>query len=317
MLGPLCHVRIPLSFFAAALIGACGGDPVDSSSTGGSGGSGGSGGTTVSTSSGGSGGGGTGGGTGGGAGCSPECVAPKVCEEGSCKTVVELQFTAQDTGLLEGGVVTQHRGLAEVCAREHAKLSPDEIIAEEGGCVVYGKLGEEEWLSVPLDAGDLSVESPNVGLLPLTANGQSGCLAHFLADGMDLADGEGFAPGETVTFKATGGAMFPAETLETPFPEDFVIEGDPTYVSGQPYHVQWTGATPTKVFLLAPVGDGTIECTPSGGTSLTIPAAVTEHLIDINQTIVMGYLESTGAIEISPSRRVTTTTMRLRAYLAD
>lgn len=301
----LRHLRLPLFVSFAAFLGACGDNTVNSSGSGGeSTGGGGAGGTTGSTSS--------AGGTGGGSECGLICELPAVCDEGTCKTATELQLIVDNAILFEGGVATAHSGHAEVCARVHNEVPPDEILAEEGGCIAYGNPGPDPWTFVPVKAGNFTIESPNVGLVSIVSDGFAHCQSHYFGDGMNLAEGEGFAPGEKVTFSATGGDMFPAVTVETSFPESFDIQGDPVFVNGQPYKVQWTGATPTKVFLSDSYGYA--ECVPGPGGSLTFPASVTAHVSDLSSVTVMGLRESTTTTEISPSRRVSTFAWQMRAY---
>lgn len=297
-------LRAPLFLSFAALLGACGGNTVHSSGSGGeSTAGGGAGGTTSS---------GGAGGAGGGPECATACVEPAVCDAGTCKTPTELELLVDNLVLFEGGVATAHTGHAEVCARVHKQVPPDEILAEEGGCVAYGVLGPDPWTLVPVEAGDLTVESPNVGVLSIVPDGVAHCQPSYFGDGMNLAEGEGFAPGEAITFSAAGGAMFPAMTVETTFPESFDLQGDPVFVNGQPYHVQWTGATPTKVFLRDNYGYA--ECVPGQGGSLTVPASVTQHVSDLGSVSVLGLAESTTTTEISPSRRVSTFAWQMRAY---
>ncbi len=314
MTEPFRHIRIPLFLFAAALTGACGGNTVLSSGSGGDGssGGGGAGGSTSSTSStSGGGGAGTGGATGGTGGCSVACVLPEVCDEGACKVAMELQLNAFDVLVLDpNNGPPSHLGQLRACAFWRDPTEPS-ILGEEGGCVAYGSGDGSP--TVPIEAGTLTVESPNAGLTTLV-DVPGDCVGAKLAGGDSLAPGEGFLPGETVTFSITGGAMFPASELQAILPEPMGLQQNPVWKTGEPHVVQWTGPTPQKVYAYSTAGWGYIECTPVPGGTLTFPASLTQFYTMTMRVVVDSGSEA--VIDVSPSRRVTARARRGELYWA-
>lgn len=308
-------IRVPLLLLGATLTAACGGNTVLSAGTGGDSPSGdaGSGGSTSSMSSGGSGGAG---GAGGSTGCSPECVLPEVCEEGTCKAPTELRLLADDIVVLQGGTDPGHLGRADACAIVHVTQPQDQLIGEEGGCKAYEPSDPDLWPEIPIDAGDVTVESPNTGVLPLGA-GPGKCYQIKLANGDYILPEEGFQVGETVTFAATGGAMFPSFELKGVIPADMGLQENVVYQAGQPYEVTWTGETPQKILLIDSVNGRHIDCTPAPGGSLTVPASVTQYVGVVHWVKVVAYSASSAELPVSPSLRVTAAARRLEIILTN
>jgi len=315
MTDPLRLFRVPLFILGATLTAACGGNTVLSAGTGGDSpsGDGGSGGSTSSMSSGGSGGVG---GTGGSGVCSPECASPEVCDDGTCKPITELRLTADDIWVIQGGMEPGHLGRADACALVHVTQLKDQLLGEEGDCKAYEPSDPDAWPEIPIEAGDVSVESPNTGLLPLVT-GPGDCYQYKLANGDYILPEEGFQSGETVTFAATGGAMFPSFDLSGVIPAEMGLQDNPTYQAGQAYEITWTGEAPQRFFLFDSGNGRYIDCTPSPGGSLTVPASVTQYVGVVQWVKVVAYSASTAELHVSPSLRVTAAARRYEIAYGD
>jgi hypothetical protein len=263
-----------LCLAAAGGLTACNGDagtPAGAGGAdGGSGGQGGSAGQGASTGEGAS----TPAGSGGGSNeeC-PPCAENEVCILGQCTPVEEITLTAAQSTTLQGDGQSLLSGVLSACERPLNSAPAVDVLAEEGDCRVLAggpPMEEEEAPSF----GKVVASAPSLGSVGLLVPGYGGsCARHtFQAKPEYLAD-------ETVIFQVGAGTYTPDFEVEVTSPPLIVVTGDATFKKGAPFEVSWDSgdAVPTiHVFLLG--GQSAITCTPSQGTSLTIPASLTAML---------------------------------------
>ena len=243
--------------------------------------------------------------------CSPSCEENTVCVSGQCEPIVEVDLTPSRVRFVQVDGSTGESGSVAACQRPAGASDVTQVLAVEGVC----RLVESPFPGGGEPPGFTSVlaTAPSFGTAQLEQADPAFCWV------ADVGVTPSYLMGESVHFEAKMGANGVGFGIDAPSPPPLVLQaGD--LKKGQPFQISWqTPGAPPSLLVLQLDSDVQIECQPTEGTSLVVPASLTALLDTADPyLLVAGVVRATpNVLELSPTYRASAAGARIEWHLRE